>query len=65
VWETIGLSFYDPTGGHKLGAGGARDGDWQAVWREVLRRGVNQGGFLTQVGTTGTSMEERWSRGWT
>jgi hypothetical protein len=46
----VRLSFYDPTGGSKLGLADM-DPKWAAVWREAERRGLKLGGFESPEGT--------------
>jgi hypothetical protein len=50
VWSTVRLSFYDPTGGSKLGLADT-DPKWAAVWREAERRGLKLGAFQSPEGT--------------
>ncbi|GAB5033698.1 peptidase s41 [Nannochloropsis oceanica] len=58
VWATIGLSFYDKSGGGILGGRGGHDPAWERVWAAAEKRGeggVGGGGgskgFETVEGT--------------
>ena len=44
VWATIGLSFYDKSGGGILGGRGGHDPAWERVWAAAEKRGEGGGG---------------------